>query len=45
MKFNMNNPNEIFQKQFIIHCTVFVDINMREYFFSNDVTLVATKYI
>ena len=31
-------------KQFIIHGTVFLDIDMWDYFFSNDITFVATKY-
>ena len=31
-------------KQFITHDTVFIDSNMWEYIFSNDITFVATKY-
>ena len=31
-------------KQFIIDGTVFIDINMWEYIFSNEITYVATEY-
>ena len=31
-------------KQFLIHGTIFIYINMWEYILSNDITFVATKY-
>ena len=45
MRFNINKSMKYFKlKQFIIHDTVYIDISMREYIFTNDITFVATKY-
>ena len=45
MIFNINNSSEIFQsKKFVIHGTVFIDINMWAYIFSN-FDCISKKYL